>query len=72
MLLSRIVWSEGMHLAQHHFQTQSRYFEDLVAFTLSSLFYRCYGFAGLERFTHSPAPRRNARVLQALRRAPAW
>jgi type VI secretion system protein ImpJ len=48
MLLSRIVWSEGMHLAQHHFQTQSRYFEDLVAFTLSSLFYRCYGFAGLE------------------------
>lgn len=37
-----------MHLAQHHFQTQGRYFEDLTAFTLSSLFYRAYGFAGLE------------------------
>src|SRR5690606_23505723 len=47
-LLSRVVWSEGMHLAQHHFQTQGRYFEDLTAFTLSSLFYRAYGFAGLE------------------------
>jgi type VI secretion system protein ImpJ len=47
-LLSRVVWSEGMHLAQHHFQTQSRYFEDLAAFTLSSLFFRGYGFAGLE------------------------
>jgi len=47
-LLSHVVWSEGMHLAQHHFQTQGRYFEDLAAFTLSSLFYRGYGFAGLE------------------------
>jgi type VI secretion system protein ImpJ len=47
-LLSRVVWSEGMHLAQHHFQTQGRYFEDLTAFTLSNLFYRAYGFAGLE------------------------
>jgi type VI secretion system protein ImpJ len=47
-LLSRVVWSEGMHLAQHHFQTQGRYFEDLAAFTLSSLFYGGYGFAGLE------------------------
>lgn len=37
-----------MHLAQHHFQTQGRYFEDLTAFTLSNLFYRAYGFAGLE------------------------
>jgi type VI secretion system protein ImpJ len=47
-LLTRVVWSEGMHLAQHHFQTQGRYFEDLTAFTLSNLFYRAYGFAGLE------------------------
>jgi type VI secretion system protein ImpJ len=46
--LSRVVWSEGMHLAQHHFQAQSRYFEDLTAFTLSSLFYRAYGFVALE------------------------
>jgi type VI secretion system protein ImpJ len=48
MPLSRVVWSEGMHLAQHHFQTQSRYFEDLVAFTLTHLYYRSYGCAGLE------------------------
>jgi type VI secretion system protein ImpJ len=47
-LLSRVVWSEGMHLAQHHFQTQSRYFEELTSFVFSSLFYKAYGFAGLE------------------------
>lgn len=47
-LLSSVVWSEGMHLAPHHFQTQSRYFEDLQHFTLSSLFFGGYGLAGLE------------------------
>ncbi|MGH7468255.1 MAG: type VI secretion system baseplate subunit TssK [Longimicrobiales bacterium] len=47
-LLSRVVWSEGMHLAQHHFQTQNRYFEEYAAFVFSSLFYRGYGFAGVE------------------------
>ena len=26
--LSRLVWSEGMYLGPHHFQAQSRYFED--------------------------------------------
>lgn len=46
--LSRVVWSEGMHLAQHHFQAQSRFFEDTTAFTVSSLFFRSYGFASLE------------------------
>jgi type VI secretion system protein ImpJ len=46
--LSRIVWTEGMHLAQHHFQAQSRYFEDLTSFTLSSLFYHPYGFVAQE------------------------
>jgi type VI secretion system protein ImpJ len=30
--LSRLVWSEGMHLGPHHFQTQSRYFEDTLWF----------------------------------------
>jgi type VI secretion system protein ImpJ len=47
-LLSRVVWSEGMHLAQHHFQAQSRYFEELAAFMFSSLFYGGYGLAGCE------------------------
>jgi type VI secretion system protein ImpJ len=30
--LSRVVWSEGMLLGPHHFQTQSRYFEDTLWF----------------------------------------
>lgn len=46
--LSRVVWHEGMHLAQHHFQAQSRYFEDSIGFALGQLFYRPYGLAGLE------------------------
>ncbi|MDR0786635.1 MAG: type VI secretion system baseplate subunit TssK [Gemmatimonadota bacterium] len=45
--LSRVVWSEGMHLAQHHFQTQNRYFEDLVSFTVSHLFYKPYGLVAV-------------------------
>ncbi len=48
MLTSRVVWSEGMHLAQHHFQTQSRYFEELTSFMLSSVYYGGWGVAGLE------------------------
>ncbi len=31
-LLSRVVWSEGMYLGPHHFQVQSRYFEDSIQF----------------------------------------
>lgn len=46
--LSRVVWNEGMHLAQHHFQAQSRYFEDAIEFALSSLFFAPYGLAGCE------------------------
>jgi type VI secretion system protein ImpJ len=30
--LSRVVWSEGMLLGPHHFQSQSRYFEDTLWF----------------------------------------
>jgi len=44
--LSRVVWNEGMHLAQHHFQAQSRYFEDSVQFALSQLFFQPHGIAG--------------------------
>lgn len=47
-LLSRVVWSEGMHLAQHHFQAQSRYFESAINFALSQLFFKSYGVAGCE------------------------
>ncbi len=37
-----------MHLAPHHFQLQSRYFEGLTHFALTSLFYRPYGLAGID------------------------
>jgi type VI secretion system protein ImpJ len=46
--LARVVWEEGMHLAQHHFQAQNRFFEDSSRFAISSLFFRSYGFVGLE------------------------
>lgn len=47
-LLAPIVWSEGMHLAQHHFQQQGRYFQDATAFALSTLFIKPYGLLGCE------------------------
>lgn len=46
--LSRVVWSEGMHLGPHHFQAQSRYFEDSIYFATSSLWFEPYGLAGVE------------------------
>ena len=44
--LSRVVWSEGMYLGPHHFQVQSRYFEDSTRFATSSLWFAPYGVAG--------------------------
>ncbi|MDX2150508.1 MAG: type VI secretion system baseplate subunit TssK [Bryobacteraceae bacterium] len=41
--LSRVVWSEGMYLGPHHFQVQSRYFEDSIRFATSSLWYQPWG-----------------------------
>jgi type VI secretion system protein ImpJ len=46
--LSRVVWSEGMHLAPHHFQLQSRYFEESIRFALASLFFKPYGLAAYQ------------------------
>jgi len=37
-----------MHLGPHHFQVQSRYFEDSIQFATSSLWFASYGLAGLE------------------------
>jgi type VI secretion system protein ImpJ len=42
--LSRVVWSEGMHLGPHHFQTQSRYFEDTLWFLNANLRQYPWGF----------------------------
>lgn len=41
--LSRVVWSEGMHLGPHHFQLQSRYFEDSIQFATSALWFEGWG-----------------------------
>lgn len=46
--LSRLVWSEGMHLAQHHFQAQCRYFESAMHFALSSVMHGIHGFLSAE------------------------
>ena len=45
--LSSVVWSEGMYLGPHHFQVQSRYFEDSIQFAASALRVEAYGFVGL-------------------------
>lgn len=37
-----------MHLAQHHFQTQARYFETAIHFAVSGVFPASYGFLALE------------------------
>jgi type VI secretion system protein ImpJ len=41
--LSRVVWSEGMYLGPHHFQTQSRYFEDSIRFATNALWFEPWG-----------------------------
>lgn len=46
--LSRVVWSEGMHLAPHHFQVQSRYFEDTAHFSTAALWFAAYGLIACE------------------------
>lgn len=46
--LSRIVWSEGMYLGPHHFQAQSRYFEDAIHFSTASLWFSPFGLVGYE------------------------
>jgi type VI secretion system protein ImpJ len=46
--LSRVVWSEGMYLGPHHFQTQSRYFEDSIAFLVASLWHEPWGLLHFE------------------------
>jgi type VI secretion system protein ImpJ len=45
---SRVIWSEGMHLAQQHFQAQADYFEGSSVFAVSSLFDAPYGLLACE------------------------
>lgn len=46
--LSKVVWFEGMYLGPHHFQAQSRFFEDVLHFDTSLLWYEPRGLAGYE------------------------
>ncbi len=46
--LTKPVWSEGMYLGPQHFQSQNRYFEDVLDFVVSSLWRDAWGFAGLQ------------------------
>jgi type VI secretion system protein ImpJ len=46
--LSRVVWSEGMHLGPQHFQAQNRYFESLVRFSSDALAYEPWGLSGVQ------------------------
>lgn len=45
--LGKVVWQDGMHLSQHHFQAQSRYFEELIQFVVTSLEPDAYGLTNL-------------------------
>jgi len=51
--LSKVVWSEGMHLGPHHFQVQGRFFEEVTHFQISNLWFEPYGVAGLELDTEA-------------------
>src|SRR6516162_7249838 len=46
--LSPVVWSEGMHLAPQHFQTQSRYVQDSIDFVASAMWMSSYGLVACE------------------------
>lgn len=42
-MLSKVVWTEGMYLAPHHFQAQNRYYEETVHLATSTLWQNSYG-----------------------------
>ncbi len=44
----KVVWSEGMLLSPHHFQTQDRYYEALLSDRLAPLFPYGFGITALE------------------------
>lgn len=46
--LSRVVWQEGMYLGPHHFQAQSRYYEDTIGFSVAAAAAWGYGFVRCE------------------------
>lgn len=59
-LLSKVLWREGMHLSQHHFQAQSRYVEDTLDAAIGQL---CYQPFGLTEVVLDDAALRNGTVM---------
>jgi type VI secretion system protein ImpJ len=51
--LSPVVWSEGMHLSQHHFQAQNRYFRESLHFAFGSLWGDIFGVSACELSTEA-------------------
>ncbi len=60
--LSHVVWSEGMHLSPQHFETQSRYFEDLLWFLTGNL--RSYPWGLLSLSLDTEAARNGLAVIR--------
>ncbi|MCU0635260.1 MAG: type VI secretion system baseplate subunit TssK [Gemmatimonadaceae bacterium] len=46
--LSRVVWQDGMHQAQHQFQAQARYAESAIHFAVTSTRFRPDGLVALD------------------------
>jgi type VI secretion system protein ImpJ len=46
--LHKLIWSEGMYLAPHHFQAQTRFFEESTHFLSECFWQYGFGFLGLE------------------------
>ena len=51
--LSHVVWSEGMYLGPHHFQIQTRYFEDAIRFVIEHAWFEPWGFATYQLNEHA-------------------
>ncbi len=64
-LLNAVLWREGMHLSQHHFQAQSRYVEDTIATALSHLAASAFGVTQL--VLDSDAVRNGVAVIRSAR-----
>jgi type VI secretion system protein ImpJ len=52
-ILSRVVWSEGMYLGPHHFQLQSRYFEDSIRFVIEHAWFEPWGLSSCKLDPHA-------------------
>jgi type VI secretion system protein ImpJ len=64
ILSPKVVWSEGMYIGPHHFQLQSRYFEESIQFLAASLWFEPFGLTGL-KFDHEALENDTVSLLHA-------